>query len=86
MKDMEGELFGIKNLFQLSEIGDTMLKVCILSWTSVLKLPDCLLQIEKTRLDEDLWRRKAMEEGGSSEVAFHAFRSNCILGSCFLGR
>jgi hypothetical protein len=40
MKDMEGELFGIKNLFQLSETGDTRFKVCILSCTSVSGLTD----------------------------------------------
>jgi hypothetical protein len=81
MKDMEGELFGIKNLFQLSETGDTQFKVSILSYTLVSQMTDYLLQIEKARLDEDLWRRKAMEEGGSSEVAFHAIRSNRIPGS-----
>lgn len=86
MKDMEGELFGIKNLFQLSETGDTRFKVSILSFISVLQLPDCLLQIEKARLDEDLWRRKATEEGGSSEVAFHVIRTNHIRCLCFLGR
>lgn len=52
-KQMEGELFGIKNLFSLSEnaTGRTQAK------------------IEKAKLDEQLWRQKAAEDGGDSEGA-----------------
>lgn len=53
MKDKEGELFGLHNLFALSRIGDTEKKANISPCTGLNLIPP--LQIEEVQFKESLW-------------------------------